>query len=455
MANTSTFQSVEPRASSTYLKASGYFKRLIAAELSATIRYFDRAAVMEPPWREANRELFDALESPSKTRVREPEELSSLTAREGERTAVVLDGNLNHTFDIEGDLRRLHDVLGRHDRVFAVIYNAYLSPIYRVLHSLGLRRDPVPTTFLSVGSLTSVVELAGFRVVRTRCACLFPFRLFGLGDFLNRWIAAIPLVRRTMLSYIVTLQPKCPPLVEKPSLAVVVPARNEKGNIEPLFGRLGNLNCDIELIFVEGHSNDGTWEEILRCQKIYGDRFRIQAHKQTGKGKVDAVRVGFQHAKSDLLTILDADLTMPPELLNRFYDAYCRGDGDFVNGNRLLYPMEGDAMRFLNWLGNLFFARSMSFVLDSYLGDTLCGTKLMSRHDYARAVRWRNDFGDFDPFGDFEILFPAAILGLGIVDVPIRYRARTYGSTNIARFRHGLMLLRMVMVGLLRVKSGR
>jgi hypothetical protein len=142
-------------------------------------------------------------------------------------------------------------------------------------------------------------------------------------------------------------------------------------------------------------------------------------------------------------------------LLGRFYDAYCRGEGDFVNGNRLLYPMEGDAMRFLNWLGNLFFARSMSFVLDAYLGDTLCGTKLITRHDYARAVRWRQDFGDFDPFGDFELLFPAAILGLGIIDVPIRYRARTYGSTNIARFRHGFMLLRMVAVGLVRVRPGR
>ncbi len=180
----------------------------------------------------------------------------------------------------------------------------------------------------------------------------------------------------------------------------------------------------------------------------------MRAFQQTGQGKSDAVRLGFQRARGDLMTILDADLTMPPELLHRFYDAWCDGRADFVNGSRLTYPMEGEAMRFLNRLGNLFFARAVSAVLDARLGDTLCGTKLLARVDYERMVRWRSDFGDFDPFGDFELLFPAAVLGLGTVDVPIAYRARTYGSTNILRFRHGLMLLKMTLIGLFRVRAG-
>jgi len=146
---------------------------------------------------------------------------------------------------------------------------------------------------------------------------------------------------------------------------------------------------------------------------------------------------------------------MPPELLGRFFDAYCEGKGDFINGTRLVYPMEGEAMRFLNRLGNIFFAKALSAVLSTRLGDSLCGTKLLSRHDYERIVRWRGDFGDFDPFGDFDLLFPAADLGFGIIDIPIRYRARTYGATNIHRFRHGFLLLRMTLVGLLRIKMGR
>jgi glycosyltransferase involved in cell wall biosynthesis len=187
----------------------------------------------------------------------------------------------------------------------------------------------------------------------------------------------------------------------------------------------------------------------------HAHRFAIRAFQQTGKGKGDAVRLGFSHATSDLVTILDADLTMPPELLHRFYDAWCSGTADFVNGSRLTYPMEGEAMRFLNRLGNVFFARAVSHVLDARYTDTLCGTKLLARADWLRMQRWRADFGDFDPFGDFELLFPAAVLGLGNVDVPIAYRARTYGSTNIQRFRHGFQLLKMTLVGLFRVRAGR
>ena len=151
---------------------------------------------------------------------------------------------------------------------------------------------------------------------------------------------------------------------------------------------------------------------------------------------------------------MDADLTMPPELLPRFYNAYVEGHADFINGSRLLYPMEGEAMRFLNRLGNAFFAKALSFVLNSRLGDSLCGTKLVSSLDYKRFIKWRGEFGDFDPFGDFELLFPAAQLGLGIINIPVRYRARVYGSTNIRRFRDGWILLRMTTLGFFKIKVG-
>jgi hypothetical protein len=146
---------------------------------------------------------------------------------------------------------------------------------------------------------------------------------------------------------------------------------------------------------------------------------------------------------------------MPPELLGRFYKAYIDGYGDFINGSRLVYPMEGEAMKFLNRLGNIFFARALSWGLDMKIGDSLCGTKLVARHDYRRMIKWREDFGEFDPFGDFELLFPAAVLGLGCVDIPIRYLERTYGSTNISRFKHGLILLRMTLIGFYRIKLMR
>jgi glycosyltransferase involved in cell wall biosynthesis len=182
---------------------------------------------------------------------------------------------------------------------------------------------------------------------------------------------------------------------------------------------------------------------------------RLAAYRQSGRGKADAVRLGFERASGELLVVLDADLTMPPELLVRFYAAYRAGLADFVNGSRLAYPMEGDAMRFTNRLGNVFFAKAVSHVLQVRLGDTLCGTKLLARRSWERMVAWRADFGEFDPFGDFELLFPAAVLGLGVIDVPIRYRKRTYGRTNIHRFRDGATLLKMVALGLVRLRLGR
>jgi glycosyltransferase involved in cell wall biosynthesis len=209
------------------------------------------------------------------------------------------------------------------------------------------------------------------------------------------------------------------------------------------------------VLFVEGHSTDGTWDVIQQLCTTYSGPLRLRAIQQTGRGKADAVRVGFRLATGDVLAILDADLTMPPELLPRFYEAFVSGHADFVNGSRLLYPMEGAAMRPLNRLGNIFFAKALSYVLDTRIGDSLCGTKLLSRKNWYRMQEWRDDFGDFDPFGDFELIFPAAVLGLGIVDVPIRYRDRSYGTTNISRFRHGWMLLRMTLIAFFRIKLGR
>jgi glycosyltransferase involved in cell wall biosynthesis len=207
-----------------------------------------------------------------------------------------------------------------------------------------------------------------------------------------------------------------------------------------------------ELIFVEGGSSDGTWETILKIQRLYGDTRKIIAIKQDGKGKGDAVRRGFAQASNEVLMILDADLTVPPEDLPKFYEAYISRKGEFVNGSRLVYPMDKKAMRFINLLGNKFFASAFSFVLGERFKDTLCGTKVLSNTNYKRLSRNRSYFGDFDPFGDFDLLFGAARMGLRIVEVPISYRERTYGTTNISRWRHGFILLAMLFFASRRLK---
>lgn len=174
--------------------------------------------------------------------------------------------------------------------------------------------------------------------------------------------------------------------------------------------------------------------------------------KQAGVGKGDAVRTGFSHASGDMLMILDGDMTVPPEDLPRFYEALCSGKGEFINGVRLVYPMEKEAMRFLNLVGNKFFSLAFTWLLGQPIKDTLCGTKVLWKEDYERIAQKRSCFGDFDPFGDFDLLFGAAKLNLKIMEMPVRYRERTYGSTNISRWRHGWMLLKMVFFALRRIK---
>ena len=236
-------------------------------------------------------------------------------------------------------------------------------------------------------------------------------------------------------------------------VSVVVPARNESGNIRRILDEMPKMGTGVEIIFVEGHSKDDTWETIQREAKRYNGHATVRTMQQTGKGKKDASFLGFEKATGDVLMIFDADVTVPPADLPKFYEAIRSGDGEFINGTRLVYPMQDEAMRFLNLLGNRFFAAAFSYIMGQPLKDTLCGTKVLSRRNWERLDELRkSEFGARDPFGDFDLLFGASRLQLKIVEVPIRYQARTYGETNISRWSHGWMLLKMSGWGLQSLK---
>jgi hypothetical protein len=426
---------------------------LVGREISRSARYADRILHVDPLPSDPGF-LLDAIDKPSKS-VAASGDLAD-AGLDADAVAVLLfNGNFNHSTDIQGLLTSVRSPLGRRSRVLVVLYNWYFAWLFRLADRLGLRDGPRISTFITRTDLAQLARLSGFELVRLRPVAYVPWHFFGLGSLVNAVMPALPGLRWLSLVSVASLRPLAP-ADTKPSLTIVIPARNERGNIEAALERMPEFGTRTEVVFVEGHSSDGTWEEIQRVAAEWDGRgpLRVRALRQTGRGKADAVRLGFSQASGDVLTILDADLTMPPERLTRFFDAYCDGAADFVNGTRLVYPMEGEAMRFLNHLGNVFFAKLLSFVLDAPIGDSLCGTKLLARRDYERFVRWRADFGDFDPFGDFELLFPAAVLGIGIIDVPVDYRARTYGTTNIRRFRDGATLFRMSMTALFRIRCG-
>src|SRR6185312_5529838 len=214
------------------------------------------------------------------------------------------------------------------------------------------------------------------------------------GRLMNRFVATLPVIRKLSLRNYVVARPLPPQAAHPLSASVVIPCRNERGNIEAAIRRLPPLCPNIEIIFVEGNSTDGTWEEVKRVKDAF-PQYNINIFQQTGKGKGDAVRKGFAEATGDVLMILDADLTMPPEDLPKYYDAIATGKGEFINGSRLVYPQESEAMQFLNHIANHLFAKMFSFLLNQRYTDTLCGTKVLLRRDYEDIAHNRAYFGEF------------------------------------------------------------
>jgi ubiquinone/menaquinone biosynthesis C-methylase UbiE len=362
---------------------------------------------------------------------------------------IIISDTLNFAADVQQILERLHTVSHPGTRLIVNFPSALWRPAFALARGIGLESSAPESNWLATTDVLGLMALADWEplVVQPRILC--PVRGLGIGDAINRWVA--PLFSWFCLTVFCVARSSRGRETGPLSVSVVIPARNEAGNIEAAVRRTPNMGAGTELIFVEGHSKDNTWEEIERVARENPGR-RIKILRQEGTGKGDAVRAGFAAAEGDLFMILDADLTMPPEELPKFYEAVVSGRTEFANGSRLVYPMEKAAMRFLNMCANKAFGILFSWILGQPLKDTLCGTKVLRRADYARIAANRAFFGEFDPFGDFDLLFGAAHLNLKVVDVPVRYRDRTYGSTNIHRWRHGWLLLRMVLFAARKLK---
>jgi SAM-dependent methyltransferase len=366
---------------------------------------------------------------------------------------ILLSDLIGYFDDVQRAFEQLNKVCHPRTRVILTYFNYLWEPVLRAGERIGIKRPQPDQNWLSLGDLQNLLSLAGFQTVSMGYKVLLPVRVPLLSPLCNRVLANLPLFRKLCLVETIIARP-APMAVPEESLtcSVVIPARNERGNIENAVRRIPPMGRHTEIIFVEGNSRDGTAEEIERVIAAYPDRDVKLVRQGSGVGKGDAVRKGFAEAIGDVLMILDADLTVPPEELPKFLKALCSGRGEFVHGSRLVYPMEKQAMRFLNTLGNKFFSLAFTWLLDQRFKDTLCGTKALFRRDYVRIAAGRSYFGDFDPFGDFDLIFGAAKLDLKILEVPIRYRERTYGTTQISRFRHGWLLLRMCLFALRRIK---
>ncbi len=371
-----------------------------------------------------------------------------LSAVKGKFDAIILSDLINELWDVQQVLEQLKPFCTPRTRIVINYYSRLWEIPLSLTQLLNLATPTLAQNWLTHQDVTNMLYLAGFETIRSWHEVLWPL---PLGGFFNKFLIRFWPFREFALANFLVARPQPERVNIRPRVSVIVPARNEAGNIKAIFERVPKMGEETELVFVEGHSQDDTYNAIEK---------EIAAHpttrslllRQTGIGKADAVRLGFEHASGDVLMILDADLTVPPEDLPRFYEALVSGKGEFINGVRLVYPMEKQAMQSLNFLGNKFFSMAFSWLLGQPIKDTLCGTKVLWKTDYEKITANRAYFGDFDPFGDFDLIFGAAKQNLKIVDMPIRYRERTYGSTNISRWKHGLLLMRMVAFAARRIK---
>jgi len=380
----------------------------------------------------------------------DPELIASLR---GPFDVILLSDTIGSLDDCQATLAGLQRLCHRDTRLVVSYYSRMWEPVLAVARALRLQMPQKHQNWLSTDDIGNLLALADFQVLKREWRQLLPRRMLGLGVLLNRYLAPLAIVRRACLrNYVVARPLRQAGYQAGISVSVVVPCRNERGNIEAAVRRIPRFCDDLEILFVEGHSKDGTLEEIHRVIAANSE-LDIKVLVQDGNGKGDAVRKGFEHARGEVLMILDADLTTPPETLPKFYEALVSGKGEFISGSRLVYPMQDQAMRFLNLLANHAFSLLFSWLLNQRFTDTLCGTKVLTRNHYRSIAANRGYFGEFDPFGDFDLIFGAAKLNLKVVEIPIPYSRRTYGETQISRFQHGWLLLRMVLFAFRKLKA--
>jgi len=365
----------------------------------------------------------------------------------------VIITDINDQADPIASLRALASVMNDQTRVIVQNYNHLWEPLLRLTEWLG-QKFPLPLqNWLSTPEVANILTLCDYEPLQVYRRVLAPKKFPVLSGVANTFVARLPVVERLSMICLTIARPLPRGTAKHArSVSVVVPCRNEVGNVAAAVERIPDLGSHTEIIFCDDKSTDGTADEVRRLQKLYPER-DIKLYDGPGISKALNVRTGFDHARGEIIMILDADLTTMPEELRYFYDVIATGKGEFVYGSRFVFPMEGEAMRPLNIAGNRFFSRIFSFVLGQRITDTLCGTKALWRLHWPAIRALAGSWGTDDRWGDYDLILGAAKLHLRLIDLPVHYQERVSGVTKMTkRFRNGLIMARMCWAAFVKFK---
>ncbi len=360
---------------------------------------------------------------------------------------------LGDIVDVKKFFHNIKSMVTAETRLVIIYYNYLWQPIVKLAERLNLKVVQPTQNWLSLNDINNLLYLAGYEVVKQYYSLLFPKYIPILSNFLNKILARIPGIQKLcFVQVVVAKEIVNRDKYNKHSVSVIIPCKNERGNIEDAVNRMPEMGNHMEIIFCDDKSTDGTPEEVLKIKEKYPEK-DIKLVYGPGVCKSRNVWTGFDAANGDILMILDGDLTIIPEELPYFFDAIVEGKGEFINGSRLIYSMEKNAMPTFNILGNKLFSLIFSYLLGQKIKDTLCGTKVLWRRDYLKLKKYISEWGAEDRWGDYDLLFGATKLNLKIIDMPVHYFDRRYGMTKMTKvFTHGLIMLRMCWAALWRLK---
>lgn len=354
--------------------------------------------------------------------------------------------------DIYLFLEKLNNLLEDNGKLILSSVNTRWGNLLKIAELLGLKSKTNNFSYIHLNKIEKISNGAGYDLIETITRQFIPFKFLYLGNIINKILELLLFYFKFGVKTYIVLR-KISIREKSLSKTIIIPAKNEEGNLEELVSRIPKFeNC--EIIFSIGESSDRTLEVSKKIIDKNSD-FNIKLIEQSKNGKANAVWEAIALSSGDVLAILDSDLSVDPETLKDFFKIIESNSADFVNGTRLVYEMEKGSMRIINKLGNRVFQYLIGKIINEDLTDSLCGTKVFKKDLIKKIFWWQDNFNLKDPFGDFDLIFAASYTGQKILEYPIHYRTRKYGTTQISRFRDGFKLVKYLSKSFIVFNSSR